>query len=86
MMRSKKSQAARFPSAAHWSSPPIGPLARTQLNDAQHPPSRALQALCEVGHGYECVHNSVSAASLQPSTGLCEVHQPLDRLAFTPAE
>jgi hypothetical protein len=56
MMRSKKSQAARFPSAAHWSSPPIGPLARTQLNDAQHPPSRALQALCEVGHGYECVH------------------------------
>ena len=43
----KKSQAARFPSAGHWSSPPIGPLARTQLNSplqvvkrGRSPPSR----------------------------------------------
>ena len=38
----KKSQAARFPSAGHRSSPPIGPLARTQLNSPNLlPPSTA---------------------------------------------
>jgi hypothetical protein len=52
----EKSQAARFPSAGHWSSPPIGPLARTQLNS---PNPRAPQ-----GHGYACVHYSLSAAQV----------------------
>ena len=87
----EKSQAARFPSAGHWSSPPIGPLARTQLNSPNPlPPSTAGSWLCM---------RTLQPISSPGFSGLSEVfpgwfihrfievlQQRLDRLAFTQAE